>query len=45
MEHYGFNEEGLSRGGWINNLGADRESDWGKWAALLNEAYLVRHSD
>jgi len=34
---YRFNEQGLSRGGWINNLAADRMSDWGKWAALLNE--------
>jgi len=32
---YRFNEHGQSRGGWINNLAADRMSDWGKWAALL----------
>ena len=34
---YRFNEEGLSRGGWINNLAADRRSDWEKWAGLLTE--------
>ena len=34
---YRFNEHGQSRGGWINNLAADRMSDWGKWAALLTE--------
>jgi hypothetical protein len=34
---YRFNEQGQSRGGWINNLAEDRMSDWGKWAALLNE--------
>jgi hypothetical protein len=34
---YRFNERGLSRGGWINNLAADRMSDWEKWAALLTE--------
>jgi hypothetical protein len=34
---YRFNEEGQSRGGWINNLAADRMSDWEKWAALLIE--------
>jgi hypothetical protein len=34
---YRFNEQGQSRGGWINNLAADRTSDWEKWAALLTE--------
>ncbi len=34
---YRFNKEGQSRGGWINNLAADRRSDWEKWAALLIE--------
>ena len=34
---YRFNQQGQSRGGWINNLGADRKSDWEKWAALLTE--------
>jgi hypothetical protein len=34
---YRFNEHGQSRGGWINNLAADRKSDWEKWAALLTE--------
>ena len=34
---YRFNEQGQSRGGWINNLAADRMSDWEKWAALLTE--------
>ena len=34
---YCFNQQGLSRGGWINNLAADRMSDWEKWAALLTE--------
>jgi hypothetical protein len=34
---YRFNEQGQSRGGWINNLAADRKSDWEKWAALLIE--------
>ena len=34
---YRFNEEGKSRGGWINNLTADRMADWEKWAALLTE--------
>jgi len=35
---YRFNEQGFSRGGWINNLAADRTSDWEKWAALLRDA-------
>ena len=35
---YRFNQQGLSRGGWINNMAADRVSDWEKWAALLNES-------
>jgi hypothetical protein len=34
---YRFNEQGLSRGGWINNLAADRRFEWQKWAALLTE--------
>ena len=34
---YRFNEQGQSRGGWINNLAADRRSEWQKWAALLTE--------
>jgi hypothetical protein len=34
---YRFNEEGQSRGGWINNLVADRRSEWERWAALLTE--------
>jgi hypothetical protein len=34
---YRFNEQGHSRGGWINNCAADRSSEWEKWAALLNE--------
>ncbi len=34
---YRFNEEGQSRGGWINNCAADRRAEWQKWAALLNE--------
>jgi hypothetical protein len=34
---YRFNEQGQSRGGWIRNWAADRESEWEKWAALLNE--------
>jgi hypothetical protein len=34
---YRFNEQGQSRGGWINNLVADRMVDWKKWAALLTE--------
>jgi hypothetical protein len=34
---YRFDEHGQSRGGWINNLAADRRSDWEKWAALLTE--------
>ncbi len=34
---YRFNEQGQSRGGWINNCAADRRSEWEKWAALLNE--------
>lgn len=37
---YRFNEQGQSRGGWINNLAADRRSDWEKWAALLTEPLL-----
>jgi hypothetical protein len=35
---YRFNEEGQSRGGWIRNWAGDRELEWEKWAALLNEA-------
>jgi hypothetical protein len=35
---YRFNEQGQSRGGWINNCAADRRSEWEKWAALLNES-------
>jgi hypothetical protein len=31
---YRFNEQGFSRGGWINNCAADRRSEWEKWAAL-----------
>jgi hypothetical protein len=34
---YRFNEEGQSRGGWINNLAADRRAEWEKWAVLLTE--------
>ena len=34
---YRFNERGKSRGGWIRNWAGDRESEWEKWAALLNE--------
>ena len=34
---YRFNEQGRSRGGWIRNWAGDRESEWEKWAALLNE--------
>ena len=34
---YRFNEQGQSRGGWINNCAADRSAEWQKWAALLNE--------
>ena len=34
---YRFNERGQSRGGWIRNWAGDRESEWEKWAALLNE--------
>ena len=34
---YRFNEHGQSRGGWINNLAADRMADWEKWASLLTE--------
>ncbi len=34
---YLFNEQGQSRGGWINNCAADRMADWEKWAALLTE--------
>jgi hypothetical protein len=34
---YRFNEQGRSRGGWIKNYTEDRTSDWGEWAALLNE--------
>jgi hypothetical protein len=34
---YRFNEEGQSRGGWIRNWAGDRESEWERWAALLNE--------
>jgi hypothetical protein len=34
---YRFNEQGQSRGGWVRNYSEDRRSDWGKWAALLNE--------
>ena len=34
---YRFNEQGQSRGGWINNLAADRMADWEKWAAMLTE--------
>ena len=34
---YRFNEQGQSRGGWINNLAADRVADWEKWAALLTK--------
>jgi hypothetical protein len=34
---YRFNEQGQSRGGWINNCAADRRSEWEKWTALLNE--------
>lgn len=34
---YRFNEQGQSRGGWINNCAEDRRSDWEKWATLLNE--------
>jgi len=34
---YRFNEQGRSRGGWIRNYAEDRESDWEKWAALLND--------
>jgi hypothetical protein len=34
---YRFNEQGHSRGGWIRNWAADRESEWEKWAALLCE--------
>ena len=34
---YRFNEQGLSRGGWIRNWAHDRESEWEKWAALLTE--------
>jgi hypothetical protein len=37
---YRFNEQGLSRGGWINNCAADRRSEWEKWAALLIEPIL-----
>ena len=34
---YRFNEQGRSRGGWIRNYAEDRELEWEKWAALLNE--------
>jgi hypothetical protein len=34
---YRFNEQGQSRGGWIRNWVGDRESEWEKWTALLNE--------
>lgn len=34
---YRFNGQGQSRGGWINNLAADRRADWEEWAALLTE--------
>ena len=34
---YRFNEQGFSRGGWINSCAADRRSEWEKWAALLTE--------
>jgi hypothetical protein len=34
---YRFNEQGQSRGGWINNCAADRRADWERWAALLTE--------
>jgi hypothetical protein len=34
---YRFNDHGQSRGGWINNLAADRMADWENWVALLNE--------
>ena len=36
---YRFNEEGQSRGGWINNCAADRRAEWEKWAALLTEPF------
>ena len=35
---YRFNEQGHSRGGWIRNWAGNRESDWEKWVALLNES-------
>ena len=34
---YRFNEQGQSRGGWINNCAADRRAEWEKLAALLTE--------
>ena len=34
---YRFNEQGQSRGGWINNCAEDRRSEWQKWAALLTD--------
>jgi hypothetical protein len=34
---YRFDEQGESRGGWINNCAADRRFEWEKWAALLCE--------
>jgi hypothetical protein len=34
---YRFNEEGQSRGGWINNCAAHRKAEWEKWAVLLTE--------
>jgi hypothetical protein len=40
---YRFNEQGQSRGGWINNLAADRTADWEKWAALLSEGDFDHH--
>ncbi len=40
---YRFNEEGKSRGGWMNSLAADRRSDWEKWAALLCERDYDHH--
>lgn len=34
---YRFNQQGQSRGCWINNCAADQMADLEKWAALLNE--------
>lgn len=36
---YRFNEQGLSRGGWIRNCAEDRKSEWEKWAVLLIEPF------